>query len=196
MKHHNLFLLSCTLSALFILNPVTIEAREKQDKAQQDSIAAKLVERFEAASWKFVPRNFTGANNIDVDFINSSSNSVTAIGDIIVVNLDFIGARVSAAGTTRHQRGRALAEAATAVRYNGRIPDYIRTTGEITDKEVIVKKKSINIKIKYIITESNLSRPRSTAEATLYINPGDLSCRLVLGGIDVDGDFEGKITLL
>lgn len=166
-------------------------------QAQLDSLASQLVEQLENGGWKFVPDSFTGTNNIYADFLNRDDNSIISMNDVILIILNFNGARFSAAASTPHQRGRALAGAVASYRYNSGLPDYINTKGSIVSKEISIgrKSKTVEVNLQYRIEESNIHQPSSMARVTLYINTVDHSTRLVFYNMNLDGDMQGNITI-
>lgn len=196
MKYIRFIFAIVAVSVFSIFTAIPANARDDARQAQLDSLATKLADRLENNGWAFVPDRFTGMNNVTVEFFSTPGNCVTSVGDAIVISLNFIGAKVSAAAATPHQKGRALAGAAASARYGSGLPDHVSTTGKIIDKKVTIgkKSKSVTLEIKYDIEDSNLNQPSSTSRATLYINTKNLTARMVLTNMSLDGTLEGAIS--
>lgn len=196
MKYIRFIFAIVAVSVFSTFTAVPANAKDDKHQAQLDSLAAKLADRLENNGWALIPDRFTGTNNVVAEFFSTPGNCVTSAGDAIVISLNFIGAKISAAATTPHQRGRALAGAAASARYGSGLPDYVKTKGKIIEKKVTIgkKSKSVTLEIKYDIEDSNLNQPSSTARATLYLNTKNMTARMVFTNMNLDGTLEGDIS--
>lgn len=198
MKTFKLFAGIIAIAVLLNAGPALAGSKIKISQAQMDSLATSLAERLENGAWEFVPDRFTGTNNIILEFYDTPNNAITCMDNAILVSLNFIGTRVNAGAAAPHQRGRAAVGAAAVVNHRGMLPDYVKTHGEVVDKKVTIgkKSKSVTLEIRYNIEESNIDMPSSTTRIKLYVNTLDLSTRVTLFNMNLDGDMDGNLTLI
>ena len=90
----------------------------------------------EKGAWSFVPSRFTGSNNVCVEFLDATHNRVSFMEDVLMINLDFIGARLVPMASTPHQKMRAVVNAAEARQLNSVMPNNVRVQGKVTGREV------------------------------------------------------------
>lgn len=188
------------LTALSITLSINTYARVKPSQTQPDSTTVRLADRLEHGSWIFVPKTFTGTNDVRLEFYSDSKDSrdrVTLAGDAISININFIDANRVASAMTPHQMGRAVAGAAAAVRLNGSLPNYVDITGAVKSKEVSIDRKGryITVEIHYDIENSNIFNVSSSATANLSVDTRYMTAHLIFRNMNVDGTMEGNITI-
>ena len=188
------------IAAVAALSTISFSAtgKDKSPKqAQLDTIATVLAAKLQTCNWKFVPDEFTSRNNVDVDFLDVDANSFLCVGNQLTVNIEFMGARVTAMAQTPMQRGRTIAGAAAAVKFNGGLPNYVKTVATVTRREVYVSKnsKTVTLEFEYNVDDSNLDLPSGSVTGKIYIDTRDFNCRMDCYDMNMSGDFRGKIYL-
>ena len=198
MKRLRIIFVFLAVAAFSLLFSGVAAAKGKVGQAQLDSIAATLATRIENGAWTFVPTRFTGSNNVCVEFLDANNNRVSSMEDVLMINLDFIGARIVPMASTPHQKMRAMVNAAEVRQLNSVLPNNVRVQGKVTGREVKIGKnsKSVTLVLKYDIGDSNLNQMHNHAEVSLRINTASLVSTLVFYNMDIEGTMEGKVTLL
>lgn len=197
MKPYKFLIALCCAAFITVNCPLSASAKVNNNQEQLDSMAVSLAKRLEAGAFQFTATKFTGTNNICADYLDEQKNTVIVKNDDILIRLDFVGARISAAEATPHQRGRAIAGAAAAVHFGGMLPNYVKVTGKIDEKSASIgrKSKSVTLKITYTIEDTNLDLLSAGATADLFVNTINHTARIVFHNMNLDGTLEGKIIL-
>lgn len=197
MKRCRFFFATVAILALSSLFSTTTDAREKVDQKQLDSAIIRLVERLEHGPWSFVPSRYIGSNNIYADFNEAHSNRIVVTDDTFLINLDFVGARITSGASTPLQKGRAVGTAVASAHLNGALPDHVKSTGEIQEIKASVDKKAkyITLEIRYSIDDSNVHRVSPFVSASFHINTSTLMSTVVFDNMNLEGTLEGRVIL-